>query len=115
MKNSNLKRKIRRQARARAKMLGTKTRPRISVARSNKYIYAQVIDDTSAKTIASYSSLTVKVKGTKMDQAKEVGKQLAEILKKHKISNVLFDRGSYIYKGRVKAFVEGLRENTIKV
>jgi len=115
MVNPNIKRANRRKLRVRAKIFGTKARPRVSVHRSNKFIYAQVIDDEAGKTIVSYSSFSAKLKGTKIEQAKEVGKQLAELLKKNKITAVVFDRGSFAYKGRVKAIAEGLREHTISV
>jgi len=115
MVNKNIQRANRRITRVRAKIFGTKERPRVSVHRTNKYLYAQVIDDTTAKTIVSSSSFAAKTKGTKMNQAKEVGKQLAELLKKNKIKAVVFDRGSFSYNGRVKAFAESLRENQIVV
>ncbi len=115
MVNKNIIRANRRKTRVRAKIFGTKDRPRVSVHRSNKYLYAQVIDDASGKTIVSSSSFAAKIKGTKMIQAKEVGKQLAELLKKNKIKAVVFDRGSFSYNGRVKAFAESLRENQIVV
>ena len=115
MANTNIQRAKRRKLRVRAKIFGTKARPRVSVYRSNKFIYAQVIDDEAGKTIVTCSSFTAKIKGTKMSQAKEVGKGLAELLKKSKIKAVVFDRSSYAYKGRVKALAEGLRENQIVV
>ena len=117
MKNIKLIRKARRARRTRSKINGTPERPRVSVHRTNKYIYAQVIDDAAAKTVAAFSSLGIKADGTvtKSDEAKEVGKQLAELLKKNKIEKVVFDRGSFDYKGRLKALAEGLRENGIEV
>ena len=115
MVNKNIIRAIRRKRRVRAKIFGTKARPRVSMHRTNKYIYAQVIDDAAGKTIVAFSSFTAKIKGTKTEQAKEVGKQLAELLKKNKIKAVVFDRSSYAYNGRVKALAEALRENQIVV
>ena len=117
MKNIKLLRKARRARRVRAQMEGTAERPRVSIHRTNKYIYAQAIDDISAKTVVSFSSLALKkeAKGTKTDMAKEVGKQLAELLKKNQIAKAIFDRGSFAYKGRLKALAEGLRENGIEV
>ncbi len=117
MKNIKLIRKAKRERRVRSKMHGTSERPRVSVYRSNKYIYAQVIDDTDAKTLASFDSTKLKTEGvvTKTDKAKEVGKELATLLKKNKIEKVIFDRGSFAYKGRLKALAEGLRENGIEV
>ena len=95
-------------------MIGTSERPRISIYRSNKSIYAQAIDDTAEKTVASCSSLSVKT-GTKSEKAKEVGKKLAEILKGLKIEKTIFDRSRFAYNGRVKAIAEGLREGEIQV
>ncbi len=117
MKNINLVRKARRARRVRAKIFGTPERPRVSIYRSNKYIYAQVIDDSVAKTLVACSSqkLNVKEAVTKSEEATVVGKQLAELLKKSKIEKVVFDRGSFGYKGRLKALAESLRENGIEV
>lgn len=117
MKNIKLLRKVRRAKRVRATMEGTANRPRVSIHRTNKYIYAQAIDDVAAKTLVSFSSLVMETesKGTKTDIAKEVGKQLADLLKKNQIVKVIFDRGSFAYKGRLKALAEGLRENGIEV
>ena len=117
MTNPKLIRIARRQKRVRSRMHGTEERPRVSVHRSNKGMYAQVINDDTAKTLAAFSTLMFKeeAKGTKTDKAKEVGKQLAELLKKQKIEKVVFDRGSSAYKGRVKALAEGIREGGIEV
>lgn len=117
MKNIKLIRKERRQRRVRSKIHGTEERPRVSIYRSNKYIYAQVINDDAAKTVVAISSLKIKEgeASTKTDKAKVVGKELASLLKKNKIEKVIFDRGSFAYKGRLKALAEGLRENGIEV
>ncbi|CAN5121703.1 50S ribosomal protein L18 [soil metagenome] len=117
MTNTKLQRKARRERRVRSKIHGTSERPRVSVHRSNKYIYAQVIDDDAAKTLASFSSMKMKAdaKVTKVDEAKEVGKQLADLMKNIKVQKVIFDRGSFAYKGRLKSLAEGLRENGIEV
>ncbi len=117
MKNIKLIRKDRRAHRVRLKINGTTERPRISIHRTNRYIYAQVIDDSTAKTIVSCSSLQIKSEGvvTKSDDAREVGKMLADLLKKSKVEKVVFDRGSFAYKGRLKALAEALRENGIEV
>ena len=93
---------------------GTGKRPRICVFRSNRYTYAQAIDDEKQVTIVSFSSQK-QAKSKKVDQAKEVGLQLAKVLKAKKISQVVFDRNVYVYRGRVKAVAEGLREGGIKV
>ncbi len=115
MSNTNLQRKNRRKIRVSTNIVGTTERPRVSIHRTNKYIYAQVIDDVTAKTVAACSSLKLDVKGTKSDKAREVGKKLAEMLKKINITTVVFDRGSFQYNGRVKQLAEGLREGEIKV
>lgn len=115
MANTKLQKQNRRKIRVSSDIMGTAARPRVSVYRSNKYIYAQAIDDDSAKTIAAVSSLKLDVKGTKSEKAREVGKRLAALLKKANVTAVVFDRGSYLYNGRVKNLAEGLREGEIKV
>lgn len=100
--------------RIRAKISGTKEQPRLSVFRSNKHIFLQLIDDSSQKTLVSASDLKINPpaggKGTKTEIAKEVGKELAKLAKAKKIKKVVFDRGGYKYHGRVKASAEGARE-----
>jgi len=96
---------------------GTTTRPRLSVFRSNKEIYAQIIDDTTGKTLAAASSKDKemsKAKGTKTDIANEVGKAIAEKAAKAGVEKVAFDRGGYLYHGRVKSLAEGAREGGLK-
>ncbi len=100
--------------------MGSADRPRLSVFRSNKYIYVQAIDDAARKTLISFSSLQKarKDKATKMkktDQARLVGQEFAKLLLGKKIKTCVFDRSSYAYLGRVKALAEGLREGGIKV
>ena len=110
-------RRLRIRRRIRKISFGTSERPRLSVFRSNKEIYAQLIDDTDGKTIASASSRDKdlsKAKGTKTEIANEVGKALAEKAKKAGIETVAFDRGGYLYHGRVKALAEGAREAGLK-
>lgn len=92
---------------------GTGEKPRLSVFRSNAYIYAQIIDDEKGHTIVSASSLEIETKGKKTDQAREVGKILAERAIQAGIVRVLFDRGGYRYHGRVKALAEGAREGKL--
>ncbi|QQR83411.1 50S ribosomal protein L18 [Candidatus Peregrinibacteria bacterium] len=99
----------RRHARIRAKLSGTPSAPRLSVYRSNSAIYAQLIDDQAGTVLASASSLKMK-KGTGIDQAKEVGKEIAKAAKGKKVDACVFDRGGYLYHGRVKALAEGARE-----
>lgn len=100
----------RRQKRVRVNMAGTSTSPRLSVYRSNTSIYAQLIDDEKGETLGRVSSLDIKSKGNKVDIAKLVGKQIAEVAKSKKIEKVVFDRGGNLYHGRVKALAEAARE-----
>ena len=106
----------RRHRRIRGKVTGTAERPRLAVFRSNKGIFAQLIDDESGRTIAGASWLGLKksFKGNKVEQAAEVGKLLAEAAKKAGIETVVFDRGGYLYHGRVKALADGAREGGLK-
>ncbi len=101
--------KLRRQKRTRNKIKGT-DRIRVSVYRSNKYIFAQLIDDVKNITIVGLSEKALKTKGTKSEKAKALGLMLAEKAKEKKVSKLVFDRGSYAYHGRVKQVAEGLRE-----
>lgn len=102
-----------RRARVRGKVFGTSKRPRLSVFRSAKHIYAQLIDDEKAKSMAAASDLALK-KGTKLEKAKQVGEELAKRALKIKIKKVAFDRGGYKYHGRVKAVAEGAREGGLE-
>jgi large subunit ribosomal protein L18 len=102
--------RLRRHRRVRGKITGSAERPRLMVHRSNKGIFAQLIDDGSGKTLASASWLSVAHKGDKTSQATEVGKALAAAAKKAGIETVVFDRAGYLYHGRVKALAEGARE-----
>lgn len=103
--------------RIRRKIKGTEQRPRLCVYRSNKYIYCQVIDDISGTTLASASSQEESVKKdvNKSEQAKQVGKLIAERTQAKNVSNVVFDRGGYLYHGRVKALADGAREAGLKL
>ncbi len=96
----------------RRKIKGTNERPRLSVYRSNKAIYCQLIDDVNGLTLASASSQEKDVAGSgnKSDQAKKVGQLLAERAKSSNVESVVFDRGGYLYHGRVKALADGARE-----
>jgi large subunit ribosomal protein L18 len=94
----------------RKKLAGTSARPRISIFRSNKEIYAQIIDDSKGITIASASSVKGEKVKNKVDQAKEVGLALAEKAKSAGVIDVVFDRGGYLYHGRVKSLADGARE-----
>ena len=105
-----IERKNRRKQRVRKK-IRTGTTPRLSVFRSSKHIYAQIIDDAQHKTLVSFSTLALDEKtGDKKGQAKIIGKELAKQAKKQGIEAVGFDRGKYLYHGRLKAFAEGFRE-----
>lgn len=89
---------------------GTAERPRLSVFRSNKHIYAQLINDIDRKTIVAVSTETNGIKGTGTERAHAIGERIAQAAKKEGITRVLFDRGSYLYHGRVKALADGARE-----
>ncbi|MBQ9266775.1 MAG: 50S ribosomal protein L18 [Clostridia bacterium] len=104
--------RVRRHVRVRRKISGTTECPRLCVFRSNKGIYAQIIDDTVGKTLVSASTLDkeVKTKASNIEAAKEVGELVAKRAKKAGIENVVFDRGGYIYHGKVKALAEAARE-----
>jgi large subunit ribosomal protein L18 len=98
-------------ARIRRKLTGTTVRPRLSVHRSLNHIYAQVIDDQTGQTIASASTLAVKAKtGGNVAAAKEIGKTIAERAVEKGVKKVVFDRGGYLYHGRVKALADAARE-----
>jgi len=107
--------RARRHRRIRGKIVGTAQRPRLAVFRSNKGISAQLVDDDAGKTLAGASWVGLKsFSGNKTDQAKEVGKALAVSAKEAGIEAVVFDRGGYLYHGRVKALAEGAREGGLK-
>jgi len=115
MKKLELKRKRskRRKRIIRKKITGSAKKPRLSVFRSNKYIYIQAIDDDSQKTLACASSLKYKGK-LNLEIAGKVGTEMGEILKKNKIESVVFDRNGYLYTGRIKALADGIRKAGIK-
>ena len=105
----------RRKLRIRKKVAGTTERPRLSVFRSAKHIYAQVIDDTTGRTLAHASTLSEDLKGQlgesdKSDAAKKVGALIAKVCKSKEISQVVFDRNGYMYHGRVSALAQAARE-----
>lgn len=107
--NTKIQKRMRRRKKIRARIFGIATVPRLSVFRSNQYIYAQLIDDESGKTLVAASDHAVKAK-TKVERAKQTGMGLAEAAKKKNIKKVIFDRGGFSYAGRVKALAEGARE-----
>jgi len=105
----------RRHARVRNNVSGTAECPRLNVFRSNTQIFAQIIDDVKGVTLASSSSVELKIKnGGNIEGAKVVGKDIAEKAKKLKIKRVVFDRGGYLYHGRVEALAEAARENGLE-
>ena len=106
----------RRHRRVRGKVQGTAERPRLVVSRSNRGIGAQLVDDVNGRTIASASWIALKgsLKGDKTEQAAEVGKRLAASAKKAGVESVVFDRGGYLYHGRVKALADGAREGGLQ-
>jgi large subunit ribosomal protein L18 len=105
----------RRHRRVRGKLVGTAERPRLVVFRSNRGIEAQLVDDLEGKTLAAATWLTLKsFKGNKTEQAAEVGKLLAQNAKKANVETVVFDRGGYLYHGRVKALADAAREGGLK-
>ena len=113
---TKLEARQRRKRRIRGKVSGSSERPRLAVYRSNKGISAQLIDDVDGKTIAGASWVTLpkSFKGNKTEQAAEVGKRLAAAAKSAGIEAVVFDRGGYLYHGRVKALADGAREGGLK-
>ncbi|MBC7382574.1 MAG: 50S ribosomal protein L18 [Bacteroidia bacterium] len=102
------------RARIRSRVAGTAQKPRLSVFRSNKYIYAQLIDDLTGKTLVATSSRSISDKATNVEVSALVGKALAEKASTAGISEVVFDRGGYLYHGRVKALADGAREGGLK-
>lgn len=110
--SERLKARLKNKIRIRRKVTGTVERPRLTVFRSSKYIYAQLVDDVNGTTLASVSSSGISgLKGTSnCDAAKSVGAKIAEIAKGKNIEKVVFDRNGYVYHGKVKALAEGARE-----
>ena len=113
---SREKRRLRIRRRIRKNLRGTASRPRLAVFRSNKEIYAQVIDDVTSTTLATASSRDkdIKADGSGMEVAAAVGKAIAEKASKAGIEAVAFDRGGYLYHGRVKSLADGAREGGLK-
>ena len=110
MKKNNKRYRLKKKIRA--KISGTAKKPRLSVFRSNRYIYAQLVDDKSQKTLAAASDL--KLKGKPLVRAKEVGNKLAGRALDKKIKEIVFDRGGFRFAGRVAAVAEGAREGGLK-
>ena len=106
--------RIKRHRKIRRTLSGTDVTPRLCVFRSDQAIYAQLIDDVKGVTIASSSSLELKLKNNNLEAAAAVGKDIAEKAKKAEIKTVVFDRGGYLYHGRVKALADAARENGLE-
>lgn len=106
--------RIKRHVRLRGKISGSSDRPRLAVFRSGEHIYAQVIDDQKGRTLASANDLDVKDKVTKTEKAKLVGEHIAVAAKAAKVKKVVFDRGGFLYHGRVKALAEAAREKGLE-
>lgn len=102
-----------RHRRIRSEVIGTADMPRLAVFRSNTHIYAQIINDADSKTIAAASDIKAK-SGSKLEKAVAVGKEIAEKAKQAKIDRVVFDRGGFLYAGRVKALADSARDNGLK-
>jgi len=111
---TNLDRRTRIKAHIRHKVTGTAQKPRLTVFRSNTQIYAQVIDDVTGVTVASASSLGLKDKVTKTEQAAKVGALVAKVAQEAGITEVVFDRNGYLYHGRVKQLADAAREAGLK-
>ncbi|HEY7875463.1 MAG TPA: 50S ribosomal protein L18 [Actinomycetota bacterium] len=112
--NEKVRSRTRRHRRVRKKVVGTPERPRLAVFRSNRHIYAQVIDDFAGRTIASSSSLATKDGDDPIANAKEVGRALAARAKDAGVTAVAFDRGGFMYHGRVKALADGARDGGLE-
>jgi len=111
--NKKTDKRIRLKAKIRSKIEGTSKCPRLSVFRSNKFIYAQLIDDMTGKTLAQANDIKMK-KGTKIERAKQVGKMIAEAALAKKISKIVFDRNGFKYTGRVKLVADEARAGGLK-
>ena len=110
-----LRKRLKKKKRIRKKIVGTTERPRLTVFRSSKHIYAQIVDDTTGKTIASVSTMSKEMKGKvknggNVESAKLIGDLVAKAAQKAKVTSVSFDRNGYLYHGRVKALAEAARE-----
>ena len=118
--NPKLAARLKRRQRIRRKISGSEARPRLSVFRSTRHIYAQIIDDGKGQTLVAASTLSGEIKGKlgglkKADAAREVGKLLAAKARDKGIARVVFDRNGFIYHGRVKAVADSCRENGLEL
>jgi len=112
--STNLERRSRIKAHIRHKVSGTAQKPRMTVFRSNTQIYAQLIDDVTGVTVAAASSLGLKEKVTKIEQAAKVGALVAKVAQEAGITEVVFDRNGYLYHGRIKQLADAAREAGLK-
>lgn len=112
--NSKLAARLRRKKHIRKTVRGTTARPRVCVYRSAKHIYAQIIDDTTGRTLASASSLKLDESGGNRDGARSVGAKLAEAAKGQNITTVVLDRNGFLYHGRVAALADAMREGGLE-
>lgn len=107
--------RIRRHARIRAKISGTPLRPRLAVFRSNKFLYAQLIDDVAGTTLAATSSQKLTIGGGSVEKALAVGREIARLAQDKKIEQAVFDRGGFLYAGVIKGVADGAREGGLKI
>jgi large subunit ribosomal protein L18 len=106
--------RLKRHRRVRVRMSGTAERPRLAVYRSLNHVYAQLIDDAGGRTLAAASTVELKAKGNGMADAAQVGKAIAQKAKAAGVSSVVFDRGGFLYHGRIKALADAAREAGLK-
>jgi large subunit ribosomal protein L18 len=114
MKITKSKRRLRIRRGIRNKIVGTSERPRLSVFKSNKAVYAQLVDDSNGHTVAAANSIELGTKTNNIDNSKQVGSKLAERAKAAGIESILFDRSGYQYHGKIKALADGAREGGLK-
>jgi len=114
MKRTKKEKRIIRHKRIRAKIIGTKEVPRLYVFRSNKHIYAQLIDDLKGKTLVSAKDLEIKGKAKKVELAFKVGELIAKKALEQKIEKIIFDRAGHKYHGRIKSLADGARQGGLK-
>lgn len=117
--NRNVSGRVKRHTRVRGRVRGTAERPRLNVFRSSQHIYAQVIDDTTGHTMAAASTLDVDLRGrraelSKTEEARAVGQLVGERAQQQGVRQVVFDRGGWLYHGRVKSLADGARESGLE-
>ena len=104
------KKRLKNRARIRKKLDGSTERPRLAVFRSGRHVYAQIVDDSSGKTLVAYSTLQAKMTSKNIESAKQVGSEIAKLALGKNIKSVVFDRSGYVFHGRIKAVADGARE-----